>query len=212
MRVRRLLASLAGLLLTTGPGAALAAAGADSAPAAACASPADVARVRDRYASGPAPLPFQLVPELKLPESTIASALPAELSLGVDGSYFRAVWDSLRNWGETLILIQKGAHIIEVHSRIPAGEPSTRSKFFNLGEAAFSGHLRPDLLTAIHIVSMRGREGMVRGVFFYDESGANVFGVFVGGEGGEPSTAQLAAFEKTWSLFKSLPRRCGATR
>lgn len=210
MIVRSLLAGLAGFVLTTASGIAVAASDPASAPAATCASPADAARVRAKYAGGPAPLPFQAAPELKLPESTIASALPPELSLGVDGTHFRTVWDSLGGWGEAMILVLKGANVIEIHSKVPAGEPSTRSKFFNLGEAAFSGHLRPDLVTAIHIFAMKGREGMVRGVFFYDESGANVFGVFVGGEGGEPSAGQIAAFEKTWALFRELPRRCAA--
>lgn len=206
----RVLAVFASLVLTVFSGVVTAASDPTSPPAAVCASPAEAARVRAKYASGPAPLPFQVAAELKLTESTIASALPPELSLGVDGTHFRAVWDSLTSWGETMILVQKGPNVIEIHSKIPAGEPSTRSKFFNLGEAAFTGHLRPDLLTAIHIFSMKGREGMVRGVFFYDESGANVFGVFIGGEGAEPTAAQLAAFEQTWALFKGLPRRCAA--
>jgi putative heme iron utilization protein len=210
MHVHNLFAGLAGVVLTAVAGIAPAASDPASPPAAACASPEEAARVRAKYASGPAPLPFQAAAELKLTESTIASALPPALSLGVDGTHFRAIWDSLGGWGETMILLLKGANVIEVHSKVPAGEPSSRSKFFNLGEAAFSGHLRPDLVTAIHIFAMQGREGMVRGVFFYDESGANVFGVFIGGEGAEPAAGQIAAFERTWSLFKGLPRRCGA--
>jgi putative heme iron utilization protein len=210
MLIRKLVAGLAGLVVTMAAGVALAAADPAATAAANCPSPADAARVRAKYASGPAPLPFQVAAELGLPESTIAAALPAELSLGVDGTHFGTVWDSLGGWGETMILILKGANVIEVHSKVPAGKPSTRSKFFNLGEAAFSGHLRPDLVSAIHIFAMKGREGMLRGVFFYDASGANVFGVFVGGEGAEPEPGQLAAFEKTWSLFTGLPRRCVA--
>lgn len=174
-----------------------------------CAAPADTARIRARYAGTPAPLPFQATRELGLSEAVISSALPQNLSLGVDGSHFRTVWDSVTGWGEALILIQRGAHVLEVHSPLPAGEPSTRSKFFNLGAAPFTGHLRPDLLSAIHLVAIPGREGLVRGVFFYDADGAHVFGAFIGGEGTEPSAQQVAAFEKTWALVKSLPRRCG---
>ncbi len=209
MRAVGLVAGLTALMLTAVAGTAAAADSASS-TAGGCASPAEAARVRAKYANGPAPLPFQVAAELGLSEATIASALPPALSLGVDGAHFRTVWDSLAGWGESMILLLKGAHVIEVHSRIPAGEPSSRSKFFNLGEAAFSGHLRPDLISAIHIFAMQGREGMVRGVFFYEQSGANVFGVFVGGEGGEPAPEQLEAFGKTWNLFRDLPRRCGA--
>jgi putative heme iron utilization protein len=131
------------------------------------------------------------------------------MSLGVDGGHFRAVWDSMTGWGEAMVLIQKGGNVFEIRSKIPAGEPSTRSKFFNLGEAAFGGHLRPDLFAAIHILSLKGREGAVRGVFFYDGSGASVFGTFIGGEGAAATAQQVAAFEQTWALLRSLPRRCG---
>jgi hypothetical protein len=37
-----------------------------------------------------------------------------------------------------------------------------------------------------------------------------IFGIFISGEGREPSAAQVAAFEATWSLLASLPRRCAA--
>jgi putative heme iron utilization protein len=173
-----------------------------------CATPVDAARIRAKYAQSPAPLPFQATRELGLNEAVISSALPDTLSLGVDGSHFRAVYDSVTGWGEALILIQRGAHVIEVHSPLPAGEPSTRSKFFNLGEAPFTGHLRPDLMSAIHLVAIPGREGLARGVFFYDADGSHVFGAFIGGEGTEPTAQQVTAFEKTWALVKSLPRRC----
>ena len=79
-------------------------------------------------------------------------------------------------WGQALILIQRGAHVLEVHSPLPAGEPSTRSKFFNLGEAPFTGHLRPDLLSAIHLVAIPGREGLVS-VWVEDASGQPLGGV-----------------------------------
>lgn len=189
------------------PGAAAAASSTGRA-AEQCATPSDAARINALYASTPAPLPFQATRELGLSEATIASALPETLSLGVDGSQFRSVWDSVTRWGEVLILVQRGAHVLEVHSPLPAGEPSTRSKFFNLGAAAFSGHLRPDLLSAIHLVAIPGREGLVRGAFFYDSDGSHVFGAFIGGEGTEPSAQQVAAFDQTWALLKSLPRRC----
>jgi putative heme iron utilization protein len=209
MRIGVLFAGLTALVLTASADISAASEPASS-TAANCASPAEAARIRAKYAKGPAPLPFQVAAELGLTEATIASALPPALSLGVDGTHFRAVWDSLAEWGESMILVLKGAHVLEVHSKIPTGEPSSRSKFFNLGEAAFSGHLRPDLISSIHIFAMQGREGMVRGVFFYEASGTNVFGVFVGGEGEEPVPEQLAAFGRTWSLFRDLPRRCDA--
>jgi putative heme iron utilization protein len=177
--------------------------------AAGCASAADAARVAAAYAAKPAPMPFVAAMQLKLPESTIAAALPAGMSVGVDGSNFRAIWDSLAAWqDEAVFLVMKGGNVFEIHSKVAKGEPSTKSKFFNLGAAAFSGHLRPDLVASIHGLQLPGREGFVRAFFFYDEQGANLFSVIPGGEGQEPSARQLADFEATWKLVKSLPQRC----
>ena len=80
-----------------------------------CATPTDAARIKAKYAQLPAPLPFQATRELGLTEAVISSALPDSLSLGVDGSDFGTVWDSVTGWGEALILIQRGAHVLEVH-------------------------------------------------------------------------------------------------
>lgn len=183
---------------------------ADAPPAAAtCATTDETARVRALYSKGPAPMPFQSQEELKLPESTIASALPTELATGIDGAHFRAVWDSLATWDNALVMIRKGGNVFEVNTKIVAGEPSKRSKFFNLGhESSLSGHLRPDLIASIYAVALPGREGVARGVFFYDAAGESVFGVFLPGEGAEPSAAALAGFEKTRSMIRSLPPRC----
>ncbi len=180
----------------------------DVAPAA-CATPEQAARINALYSKGPAPMPFQSQEELKLPESTIASALPADLATGIDGTHFRAVWDSLATWDNALVMIRKGGNVFEVNTKIVAGEPSKRSKFFNLGhESSLSGHLRPDLIASIYAVALPGREGVARGVFFYDAAGESVFGVFLPGEGAEPSAAALAGFEKTRSVIRSLPARC----
>lgn len=178
-------------------------------PAATCASPEEAARITALYSKGPAPMPFQAQDELRLPESTIASALPAALAHGVDGSHFQTVWASLGGWETAMVLIRKGGNVFEITTRIPGGEPSKRSKFFNLGhDSPLSGHLRPDLVASIYVVSLPGREGRARGVFFYDAAGESVFGVFLPGEGAEPSARGLADFEKTSALIRSLPARC----
>lgn len=195
---------LTAMILALLPGMALA-----DAPAAGCASPADAARVAALYAKGPAPMPFQAQEQLALPESTIASALPAALAHGVDGSHFQAVWTSLTAWENAMVLILKGGSVFEVRTKIVEGEPSKRSRFFNLGySAALGGHLRPDLVAAIHVVSLPGREGRARGVFFYDASGTSIFGVFVPGEGAEPSQRALEDYERTAALIRALPPRC----
>jgi putative heme iron utilization protein len=196
--------TLAALALALRPSAALA-----DAPPAGCANPEQAARVGALYAKGPAPMPFQAQDELALPESTIASALPGELAYGIDGSHFQAVWGSLGAWSQAMVMIRKGGNVFEISTRIPGGEPSKRSKFFNLGhDFPLSGHLRPDLIASIYVISLPGREGRVRGVFFYDAAGESVFGVFLPGEGATPSEQAVAEYDKTAALIRSLPARC----
>jgi hypothetical protein len=88
--------------------------------------------------------------------------------------------------------------------------PSKRSRFFNLDEATLSGHLRPDLIAAIDVQRIPSADGLARGIGFHDAAGEMIFGIFISGEGREPSAAQVAAFEATWSLLASLPRRGAA--
>jgi putative heme iron utilization protein len=186
------------------------AAGAASTPAPApCPTAAETARIAAAYAKAPAPMPFAAAPALQLPEIVVASGLPPALGLSVAGSHFAAVWKSLGDWPAATVMIRKGGSVFEVSTRIPGGEPSKRSNYFNLGHAfPFSGHLRSDLLTAIQGVKLEGGEGALRGVFFFDASGESVFGVFLPGEGATPDVAAVAAFDRTWALLQSLPPRC----
>ncbi len=185
-----------------------------AAPAAAqgalCPSAADAARITAAFAARPAPLPMMAAPKLALTEAAVSAGAPRDMTLGVDGSHFDAVWRSLGAWGETLVLIRKGGHVFEIRSAIPGGLPSKRSRFFNLDEATLSGHLRPDLIAAIDVQRIPSADGLARGIGFHDAAGEMIFGIFISGEGREPSAAQVAAFEATWSLLASLPRRCAA--
>ncbi len=176
-----------------------------------CATAADAARVSALYATAPAPMTFAAAPQLKLTEASIASAISADKAIGTTGAGFAPIWDSLTQWDGALFLVLKAGAVFEISSKVSKGEPSTKSKFFNLGhEGALSGHLRPDLVSSIYALQLPAREGMSRGVMFYDAKGENILGVFAGGEGKEPTTAQLAQFEATWNLIKSMPRACAA--
>ena len=188
------------------PGAARAAAPTPPAP---CPGADEARRIAEAYAGPAKPMPFAAAAKLKLPEVMVAGGLPPALGRGVDGTAFPAVWQSLTGWPTAMLLVLKGGNVFEFRSRILPGKPSTRSRYFNVDHGEpFSGHLRPDLVTAIHAVQMPGEEGAVRGVFFYDGSGESVFGVMLP-EGSEaPEPAQLAAFERTWALLGTLPGRC----
>jgi putative heme iron utilization protein len=150
--------------------------------------------------------------ELKVPESVIASGLPAGMAVGVAGSEFQKVWASLGEWELATTLLRQGGHIFEVVSRVPPGRMSDRpgSRFFNLEHGtALNGHLRPDQVGAIYAVKLEGGEGPLRAVLFLDPAGESAFGVFTG-EGGNQPPAVAAQFEKTWALLKTLTPACPA--
>lgn len=154
----------------TAPAAAPAAAAPAAMPQ--CASAADAARVAAVYATGPAPLTYQAAAQLKLSEATVASAIPVDKAVGTGNANFAAVWESLTHWDGALFLLVRNGSVLEISSAVSTGTPSTKSKFFNLGhEGAVSGHLRPDLFSAIYALQLPAREGATRGVMFYDVKG-----------------------------------------
>lgn len=174
-----------------------------------CATAEQKAQVAPLYTGSPVPAPFMAAMKLGLPEAVVASALPATQATGVSGTEFSKVWSSLQSWDQALTLVIKGANVFEIHGRIPAGAPSTKSAFFNLqaGDAGLGGHLRPDLIGAIYAINLNGAEGPMRGVTFLDLQGAGLFGVYLP-EGREASSALIAQFDSTQALMASMPRLC----
>ncbi|MEZ5562177.1 MAG: ChuX/HutX family heme-like substrate-binding protein [Gammaproteobacteria bacterium] len=174
-----------------------------------CATAEQKAQIAPLYAANPVPPPFMAARKLGLPEAVIASALPVARATGVSAEEFGKVWESLQGWDEALTLVLKGANVFEIHGRVPPGEPSTRSAFFNLkaADAGLGGHLRPDLLGAIYAVNLNGPEGPMRGVTFLDQQGEGVFGVYLP-ESREPSPALVAQFDRTQALMAAMPRLC----
>ena len=119
-----------------------------------CANKDEAARIAPALAKGPVgPVSSAaLAQALGLKEALIVSSYDRQQAVGVSGASFAQVWGSLNAWGESMTLITKGGNVFEVTSKIPPGEPSKRSKFFNLkgSGAGLGGHLRPDLITAIY--------------------------------------------------------------
>ncbi len=177
-----------------------------------CATPAQAAQVRTAFAKPTPPAPFAAARELKLPEAVVVSALPAEQAHGVEATHFQTVWKSLETWEQAVFVVMKGGHVFESYGKVFAGEPSKRSNFFNLhGEGAgMSGHLRPDLLSSIYVLSIPGKDATMRGVMFYDAQGEAAFGVYVPGEGATPSAALLKQFEATAEEVRALPSLCAS--
>lgn len=181
-----------------------------------CASPEQATQVQAFYAGkDAAPAPLMAAREIKLAEEIIASALPPDRALGVAGAHFAAIWTSLLEWEKATLVVIKGGHVFEVHGPVHKGEPSQKSKFFNLDSegAGASGHLRPDLIRSIYALSLPGKDGgSILGVAFFDASGESVFGVYMPGEGRPVSGAGKAQFKKTWDQIAALPRHCASSK
>ncbi len=209
-RIRGMIGKLVPIPLVCALLVGIQAAAEPSAPSAACATSAQTAAVAAALAGKePGPL-FAVASALKLPEAVVASALPAAEAHGVAASHFAQIWKSLEDWEDAMALVTKGPNIIEIRGRVGLGEPSKRSKFFNISRegGGLTGHLRPDLYSSIYAVSRPGKESTLRGLTFFDQAGDSVFSVFVPGEGETPSAAVVRQFEATWALMRALPAIC----
>ncbi len=179
--------------------------------AALCATADQAKQIQEHYKTSPG-MPFQAARTLKMNEAVIASGLPKTQAVGTAGSNFPAVWDAVKGL-EAVALIMKGGNVFEIRGVIPGGEPSTRSKFFNLkdGAAGLGGHLRPDNLSAIYALAIPGKEKdqMSRAIIFVDAAtGESAFAIAVGGEGPPPPAATIAHFDKVMATVKGLPPLC----
>jgi putative heme utilization carrier protein HutX len=180
-----------------------------AAPVAVCASAAQVQAVRDRIAANPKFQPAALSGELQLSEAAVVGALPPGRSTGVSGRHFHEIWRSLQGWDDAVFIVRKAGNVFEIHGRVHGGEPSKVSKYFNLADGAgVSGHLRPDLVSAIYAASLPGREGDEHGVLFYDEAGGLAFEVYVPATSKDPKAGVLAQFLATQAQMEKLPRLC----
>jgi putative heme utilization carrier protein HutX len=175
-----------------------------------CATTTQTAAVRTAFAKPTPPAPFAAARELKMPEALVVSALPAEQAHGVAATHFQTIWKSLETWDKAMFVVMKGGHVFEAYGKVFAGEPSKRSNFFNLhGEGAgMSGHLRPDLLASIYVISLAGKDSVMRGVLFYDAAGEAAFGVYIPSEGAPPPAALVKQFEATAEEIRALPSIC----
>jgi heme iron utilization protein len=179
-----------------------------------CADPEQTKAIQERFRTPERNLVDTLRQELRVSESAILSGLPQERAVGVPGSQFQAVWVQLQTWPDAVVAIRSGGHVLEVHGPIHAGEPSKVSKYFNLAPEGhgLSGHLRPDLVSAIYAVKLPGRNGDDHGVIFYDSAGEAAFGVYVPSEYVQPDAAGMQRFQDTRSRMQSMPAACPGQR
>jgi len=174
-----------------------------------CATADQAAKVREAYATPPASPTFMAAGRLGVTEAVVLSALAGKATTGTTGAAFHPVWESLQAWEDATAVVVKGGNVIEVRGRIPAGEPSAKSQFFNLKQegAGLGGHLRPDLVGAIYAVELQSAQGPMRGINFVDVAGESLFGVYLP-EGAGDKPELVAGFARTRDLIAGLPRVC----
>ncbi len=177
-----------------------------------CATPEQAKQVQEVYSKG-GMLPQIANRTLKMNEAVIASALPPAQSVGTSGKNFAAVWNELVGM-EGVTLVMKGGNVYEIRGKIPKGEPSKSSQYFNIeNDVGLSGHLRPDLYGAIYSLAIPARipNSVSRGILFTDrETGEAAFMIAPGlvREGTTPPPAVLAQFDKVTATIKSLGAAC----
>lgn len=179
------------------------------APQAVCASPAQAQAVREKIAASPRFQLAALASDMQLTEAAVAGALSPERSIGVSGRHFHEIWQALQGWEDAVFIVRKAGNVFEVHGKVHGGEPSKVSKYFNLEDGpGVSGHLRPDLISAIYSATLPGREGDEHGVLFYDETGSLAFEVYVPTTYKDPKSGVLAQFLAIRAQMEKLPRLC----
>ena len=177
-----------------------------------CATPEQAKQVQDVYSKG-GMLPLIANRTLKMNEAIIASALPPGQSVGTSAKNFPAVWNELDGM-EGVTLVMKGGNVYEIRGKIPKGEPSKSSQYFNIdNDVGLSGHLRPDMYSAIYSLAIPGRipNSVSRGIVFIDrESGDAAFMIApdLVRQGTAPPPAVLAQFEKVTATIKSYGAAC----
>lgn len=205
MLKRLLMSAVAVIAIANASGA-----GAETAPL--CATPDQAIEVQAVYkVSGGARLvPALAARQLDMPEVVIASAMPAVDKAGTSAEGFEEIWTSVTQWEKAFTLIIKEGHVFEIDGAVPQGKRSERSNYFNLDiDAPFGGHIRSDQMSAIYTVALPGRGGSVaRSIHFFDQSGVTAFSVVMGGEAGDPDADDIARFDETMALVKSMGSIC----
>lgn len=175
-----------------------------------CATPEQLRRIQEFYAANPATIPVIAAQRLGLPDAVVVSGLAAGQSVSASGSAFAEVWAAMTGWRQANFLIMKGRNVFEILSGVGPGKPSERSDYFNIAyEQPLRGHLRPDLYASVYAIDLpNGEETPIRGVLFFDEDAALVFGAFISGESLDPPPAEMQKFETVWQLIRDMPSVC----
>lgn len=172
-----------------------------------CASADQAQQVQEFYAANAGTMPTIAARKLNMPEAVVVSGLAAGQSVSTGADAFPEIWALMNTWEPVTFLITKGSNIFEIASSVGIGTPSETSDYFNVAyEQPLRGHLRPDLYASITAVALPREDGDIsRGVLFYDQDGASVFGAFMASK---IDDAEAAKFSAVVELMKAKTPAC----
>lgn len=128
----------------------------------------------------PSLLPAAIAEKLHVTECDVVCALPDEMVAIAEGSVAPELLESLTTWGPVTTIVHSFGSIFEVKAPFPKGKVARG--YYNLmgKEGELHGHLKLDLITKVALVSkpFMGSESHYFG--FFDETGHNVFKVYLG--------------------------------
>ncbi|OIN28985.1 heme utilization cystosolic carrier protein HutX [Vibrio barjaei] len=128
----------------------------------------------------PSLLPAAIAEKLHVTECDVVCALPDEMVAIAEGSVAQELLESLTTWGPVTTIVHSFGSIFEVKAPFPKGKVARG--YYNLmgKEGELHGHLKLDLITKVALVSkpFMGSESHYFG--FFDETGHNVFKVYLG--------------------------------
>lgn len=185
-----------------------------------CATASHAPMVKDFYENQKPGRPLPVASRhFNVPESVIASALPASQSIGTPGSaqVAQQIWKSIDAWGANtsvkLVFTSGGKHAYSFPSLVPMAQPDTGEGWLDMyadGGKGVHAHINGPYLKAVFATDLPGpTEGeRTQGISFYNQDGSLILGVYarVAGETFDP--AAVEGFKKTRALIESMPRVC----
>ena len=185
-----------------------------------CATPAQRVFIQDYYTAKrpgvPLPVPSRY---FEVPEFVVASALPADISVGTAASpdVVRTVWSSIEAWGAdskvTLVISPTSQHAFAFPSLVPVQQPNPNPGYISVYADSGNGvhsHLQLNRVAAIYAVDLPTDkpEFRTRGVSFFGADGHLIVGVYASIREGAFEQRAVDGFAATQTLIRSMPRLC----
>jgi putative heme utilization carrier protein HutX len=146
----------------------------------------------------PTLLPAAIAQQLNVSEFEAVAALPEEMVVIVDGEQAQYILESLVGFGPVTTIVQSFGSIFEVKAPFPKGKVARG--YYNLmgKDGELHGHLKLENVKNIALVSklFMGQESHYFG--FFDQSGSNIFKIYLGRDKKRALIPEQVATFKQW--------------